>query len=131
MYISCRMSPTRRGSFILFEPALMVIFLDITKVLSGYALGLTRGTLPPNKEVRLVFGPTLDPFPVVWCCKDREKELCIKMEQVYVGEKEDSNIANQNEMLESKGRLIQKNQQLLYILAMVYITNMRRVLFNN
>ena len=50
---------------------------------------------------------------------------------MYVGEKEDSNIANQNEMLESEGHLIQNNQHLLYFQAVVYITNMRRLLSNN
>lgn len=42
----------------------MVIFLDITKVLSGNALGLTRGALPHNWEVRLAFGLRLTIFPL-------------------------------------------------------------------
>ena len=40
----------------------MVIFLDITKVLSGNTLGLTRGTLRTTGKVRLAYGPSLDPF---------------------------------------------------------------------
>ena len=40
----------------------MVIFLDITVVLSGFVLGLTRGALRTTGKVRLAYGPSLDPF---------------------------------------------------------------------
>jgi len=48
----------------------VVIFVDITKVLSGKTPGLTRGPLRTTGKVRLAYGPTLDHFsPLFGECK--------------------------------------------------------------
>ena len=44
----------------------MVIFVDITIGLSGKAPSLTEGVPPHNREVRLAYGPSLDPFSLLF-----------------------------------------------------------------
>lgn len=44
----------------------MVILVDITIGLSGKAPSLTEGVPPHNREVRLAYGPSLDPFSLLF-----------------------------------------------------------------